>query len=108
MQHESQSNQAAGGKFRLVLLWPVVAAFLLAGLVYWFVLPQGERIAGALSVTMFAAVLWVTEALPLPVTAILIPVALAVAGSNAAECAGACHRLYQSACMMRAGLALTW
>lgn len=80
MKQESQSNQAAGGKFRLVLLWPVVAAFLLAGLVYWFVLPQGERIAGALSVTMFAAVLWITEALPLPVTAILIPVALAVAG----------------------------
>jgi len=80
MKQESQSNQAAGGEFYLVLLWPIVAAFLLAGLVYWFVLPQGERIAGALSVTMFAAVLWITEALPLPVTAILIPVGLAVAG----------------------------
>ncbi|HEY9041880.1 MAG TPA: SLC13 family permease [Rheinheimera sp.] len=80
MKQESQSNQTAGAKFRLVLLWPIVAAFLLAGLVYWFVLPQGERIAGALSVTMFAAVLWITEALPLSMTAILIPVALAIVG----------------------------
>lgn len=58
----------------------LVTAPLLAILVYWLTLPQGVLIAGALSVTVFAAVLWVTEALPLPVTALLIPMGLAAVG----------------------------
>jgi len=60
----------------------LVAAPLLAALVYWLTLPQGAPIAGALTVSVFAAVLWVTEALPLPVTAILIPVGLAADGRS--------------------------
>ncbi len=58
----------------------LVAAPLLAVLAYWLTLPQGAPIAGALAVTVFAAVLWITEALPLPVTALLIPVGLGAVG----------------------------
>jgi sodium-dependent dicarboxylate transporter 2/3/5 len=58
----------------------LIAAPLLAMLVYWLALPQGAAIAGALAVTMFAATLWITEALPLPVTALLIPVGMAAMG----------------------------
>jgi len=58
----------------------LIAAPLLALLVYWLSLPQGAAIAGALAVTMFAATLWITEALPLPVTALLIPVGMAAMG----------------------------
>ncbi len=58
----------------------LVAAPLLAILAYWLTLPQGAPIAGALAVTVFAAVLWITEALPLPVTALLIPVGLGAVG----------------------------
>ena len=58
----------------------LVAAPLLAILAYWLTLPQGAAIAGALAVTVFAAVLWITEALPLPVTALLIPVGLGAVG----------------------------
>ncbi|HBQ36060.1 MAG TPA: Anion transporter [Rhodobacteraceae bacterium] len=56
------------------------AAPLLGLLTYWLTLPQGAGIAGALAVTVFAAVLWITEALPLPVTALLVPVGLAAMG----------------------------
>ncbi|MCK5364948.1 MAG: DASS family sodium-coupled anion symporter, partial [Gammaproteobacteria bacterium] len=58
----------------------LIAAPLLAILTYWLTLPQGAPIAGALAVTVFAAVLWITEALPLPVTALLIPVGLGAVG----------------------------
>jgi sodium-dependent dicarboxylate transporter 2/3/5 len=58
----------------------LVAAPLLAILVYWLTLPQGELVAGALAVTVFAALWWITEALPLPVTALLIPVGMATVG----------------------------
>ncbi len=58
----------------------LVAAPLLAVVVYWLTLSQGELVAGALAITVFAAVLWITEALPLPVTALLIPVGLAAVG----------------------------
>jgi len=58
----------------------LVLAPLLATVVYLLTLHQGEAIAGALAITVFAAVLWVSEALPLPVTAILIPVGLAAVG----------------------------
>ncbi|WP_457756245.1 SLC13 family permease [Thermodesulfatator indicus] len=52
----------------------------MAVLIYWLTIPQGHLIAGALAVTIFAAVLWFTEAIPLPVTALLIPVGLATLG----------------------------
>jgi sodium-dependent dicarboxylate transporter 2/3/5 len=58
----------------------LLIAPLLATLVYWLTIPQGELIAGALAITIFAAILWLTEALPLPVTALLIPVGLATVG----------------------------
>jgi len=58
----------------------LVLAPLLATVVYLLTLHQGEAIAGALAITVFAAVLWVSEALPLPVTALLIPVGLAAVG----------------------------
>ncbi len=56
------------------------AAPLLATLVYWLTISQGTLIAGALAIIAFAAVLWITEALPLPVTALLIPVGMAAVG----------------------------
>ncbi len=55
-------------------------AICLAGTTYWLLLHLGEPIAGALAVTAFAAVLWISEALPLAVTALLIPVGMAVIG----------------------------
>lgn len=78
------NSQSAGDEYRFNLtqghIAALVAAPLLAILVYWLSLPQGALIAGALAVTVFAAVLWITEALPLPVTALLIPVGLATMG----------------------------
>lgn len=58
----------------------LIAAPLLAVLVYWLTLANGNAIAGALAITVFAAVLWISEALPLPVTALLIPVGMAAVG----------------------------
>jgi sodium-dependent dicarboxylate transporter 2/3/5 len=81
MKEASNSdNQVAGDEYHVALMLRVLVATVLAVLVYWLVLSQGERIAGALAVTVFAAVLWISEALPLPVTAILIPVGLAIVG----------------------------
>jgi sodium-dependent dicarboxylate transporter 2/3/5 len=61
----------------------IIALFLApitAIIVYYMILSQGVQIAGALSITIFAAILWISEALPLPVTALLIPVGLASVG----------------------------
>ncbi len=85
MKDESTyNNLPASDEYRFSLsrsqLAALIAAPLLAALVYWLTIPQGEIIAGALAVTVFAAVLWVTEALPLPVTALLIPVGMAAVG----------------------------
>jgi sodium-dependent dicarboxylate transporter 2/3/5 len=55
-------------------------ALALAIVVYWLLLPQGEPIAGALAVGVLAAVLWISEVLPLAVTALLIPVGLSAVG----------------------------
>ena len=85
MKNDSTDNdQSASNEYRFSLtpghIVALVAAPLLAILLYRLTLPQGAPIAGALAVTLFAAVLWVTEALPLPVTALLIPVGLASVG----------------------------
>jgi len=70
--------------YRLILkrshIVVIVVASLLAILVYWLTIQRGAPIAGALAVTVFAAVLWITEALPLPVTALLIPVGMSAVG----------------------------
>ncbi len=58
----------------------LLLAVLIAVTVYYFLLPKGEAIAGALSVSVFAAVLWISEVLPLAVTALLIPVGLTAVG----------------------------
>ena len=55
-------------------------ALVIASAVYWLVLPYGEQIAGACSIAVLAAVLWISEVLPLAVTAILIPVGLSAVG----------------------------
>jgi sodium-dependent dicarboxylate transporter 2/3/5 len=55
-------------------------ALALATVVYWLLLPQGEPVAGALAVGVLAAVLWISEVLPLAVTALLIPVGLSTVG----------------------------
>lgn len=85
MDEDSTDNgQSAGVEYRFNLtqshIVALVAALLLAMLVFGLVLPQGVLIAGAIAVTIMAAVLWITEALPLPVTALLIPVGLATVG----------------------------
>lgn len=54
---------------------------LLASSLVWFTSASlGPEIQGALSVSAFAALLWLTETLPLPVTALMVPVALAAVG----------------------------
>ncbi len=58
----------------------LISAPLIGAIVFWLTLEQGTLIAGALAVTVFIAILWVTEALPLPVTALLIPVGMAAVG----------------------------
>ena len=57
----------------------LVLALALASAVYWLLLPQGDPIAGALAISVLAAVLWISEVLPLAVTALLIPVGLSAA-----------------------------
>lgn len=61
-------------------LLTLALSMALATVVYWLALPQGQRIAGALAITALAAALWISEVLPLAVTAILIPVGLASVG----------------------------
>lgn len=58
----------------------LVLALGLAITVYAFLLPQGQLIASALAVAALAAVLWISEVLPLAVTALLIPVGLSAVG----------------------------
>jgi len=83
-EESSDSSNPANDENRFNLtrrqIITLVTAPLLAVLVYWLTLPQGDLIAGALAVTVFAAVLWITEVLPLPVTALLIPVGMAAVG----------------------------
>ncbi|MBW2231867.1 MAG: SLC13/DASS family transporter [Deltaproteobacteria bacterium] len=55
-------------------------ALVFAAAMYWSAMPQGGPIAGAIAVTALAAALWISEVLPLPVTAILIPVGLSTVG----------------------------
>lgn len=78
------SNVSAGNEYDFQLtrshIFALVVAPLLAAWVYWLTLPEGELVAGALAITMFAAVLWISEALPLPVTALLIPVGMTTLG----------------------------
>ncbi len=64
--------------FRISLY--LILASLLAVSMYYLTLAQGSLIAGALAVTVFAAVLWISEALPLAVTALLIPVGMSAVG----------------------------
>ena len=79
-QDSSNANTSAKdeNKYKLTRghIASLIIAPLLAILIYWLTIPQGALIAGTLAITVFAAVLWLTEALPLPVTALLIPVGL--------------------------------
>ena len=65
---------------QVMQLGALILAPALAGIVWWMSLSLGAPIAGALAVTVLAATLWITEALPLPVTALLVPVGLAGMG----------------------------
>ena len=58
----------------------ILSAFACGGVAYWALTSQGDLIASSIAVSVVAAVLWITEALPLTVTALLIPVALAAVG----------------------------
>ena len=85
MKEESPGNSPfADNEYRFNLtrrhIAVIVVAPLLAILVYWLTLQLGAPIAGALAVTVFAAILWITEALPLAVTALLIPVGMSAVG----------------------------
>jgi sodium-dependent dicarboxylate transporter 2/3/5 len=55
-------------------------AFILAILIYLQVLPYGEQKAVSLAVAMFAATLWISEVVPLYITALFIPLAFMVGG----------------------------
>ena len=76
----SDANLHSSDSRRFKLSLGLFVAPMSATLVYWLSISQGDTIAGAMAVTVFAAILWFTEALPLPVTAILIPVGLAAMG----------------------------
>ena len=58
----------------------ITFAVSLGAISYWALMPKGSLVAGALAVTAIAAALWISEALPLAVTALMIPVGLAVTG----------------------------
>lgn len=73
--HKEYNFELTKGRIFALFLAPFLAI-----VVYYATLAQGVQIAGALSITVFAAILWVSEALPLPVTALLIPVGLASVG----------------------------
>lgn len=75
IEHNEYNQKLTRGRLIALLLAPIIA-----GIVYYMALPQGGQIAGALSITVFVAILWVSEALPLPVTALLIPIGLAGIG----------------------------
>ena len=60
----------------IVLALALVVTFV----VYWLLSPQGELIAGAVAIGVLATILWISEVLPLAVTAILIPVGLSSVG----------------------------
>lgn len=73
--HNEYNFELTKGRIFALFLAPFLAI-----VVYYATLAQGVQIAGALSITVFAAILWISEALPLPVTALLIPVGLASVG----------------------------
>ncbi len=73
---QEQSSKVQPGLSLSILLF----ALALAILENWLLLPQGQQIAGALAVAVLAAVLWISEVLPLAVTALLIPVGLSAVG----------------------------
>ena len=54
----------------------LVFAFSFAIVVYFALLDEGRPVAGAMAIAVLAATLWITEVLPLAVTALLIPVGL--------------------------------
>lgn len=69
---------------RVILL---LLASIIAFVIFRLSISKGIVIAGALAVTGWAAVMWISEALPLAVTAILIPVGMAVFGVFSANTA---------------------
>lgn len=75
--HGAGNDRQAGlfKRFGTLVLAPVLGIA-----VWWLALPQGDPVAGALAVSICAATLWITKALPLPVTALLVPVGLAGVG----------------------------
>jgi len=88
MNSSQAPNPSAPIMNTLRYTWCVVfSALLLAGLIYWLLLPVGATIAGSLSVVTFAAILWISEVLPLPVTALLIPIGLVVTRTSTLDTA---------------------
>lgn len=73
-------NLSAAHSERVKAVLIVMGASLLSLFVYRLTVNQSPEIAGSLAVTLFAACLWFSQILPLPVTSLLIPIGLTVTG----------------------------
>lgn len=60
----------------------ILVAIVLAVLSVFLDLPISEEAHTVLSITVFIGIMWLTEALPLHVTALMVPILLIVAGST--------------------------
>lgn len=69
-----------GAKPRYILL-----AIALAALSLFLEVPISEKARTVMAITVFIGTMWLTEALPLHVTALMVPVLLIVAGGTAAK-----------------------
>ncbi len=79
-EKQSPDPESSRTLFRLPAAVRFVLALAVACIVWFSSQSLGGEIQGALSVSAFAALLWLTETLPLPVTALMVPVALAAVG----------------------------
>ena len=69
------------------LRWrPFLAAMLAAGLVWWWG-PEHTHVRTGLAITLFIGVLWLTEAIDITFTALLIPVLAILSGLMPAKAA---------------------
>ncbi|MCB1755353.1 MAG: SLC13/DASS family transporter [Gammaproteobacteria bacterium] len=80
-QPTGESPLADSGQLQRVPAWlRFLIIALLAGLIWWLCSPLGAVRAAALATALAAALLWLTETLPLPVTALLVAPALVAGG----------------------------
>lgn len=63
-----------------VTRWPLLLLAAIAGLGVWWLVPAAANVKLGLMILTVAAVLWLTEAIPITITALLIPVLATLTG----------------------------